>query len=522
MFIYNLNLKQGENILSISEPDCYNILQWAVGLNSVELVKWILNYGVDVNRVPCSLPLHIAALNGSLEIADLLIKHGAKVEQETRMCFPGPHSHNCEMRRPGLASPMLNSRIPKTHCFGDRLQNAKYYAIDGDHAELLNFLIDNSEEIRFPWQRKKPLLYKAFEKKAWNCVKLLIASRQEEINKPYDDEYYPIHQAVLHATKFVDILLQCNADVTVRTATQQLTIIHVLLLFGKKSASDTTLTLKLLFEHGARELINEPDSLGNTPLHALIARYVLEEARYGMVYNDRENSLPWTTWDMLHLLRFLLQNGAGPSINRKGNSAIACVLRHVRDWEFRFELLDMLLQHGGDPNCVGSDGSDPLIVCLVPLLNKGLLHLLNHSKKISYLNCIRLLCKYGANPNCSWNINLTPLHVLVFTAREYISVMDRGNDKDAAFAFFRQLLLILLQHKLDPNVCFSQKYEHVLLALLDLVQNARLPSDLNYVYDLSLTLIQYGANLNDKIRNEDSTFFQSNGPVIKRNFHHVS
>jgi hypothetical protein len=54
--------------------------------------------------------------------------------------------------------------------------------------------------------------------------------------------------------------------------TQLMTALHVLLLQGKKSAEDTLQTLKLLMDHGLRDLINEPDSLGNTPLHALIVR----------------------------------------------------------------------------------------------------------------------------------------------------------------------------------------------------------------------------------------------------------
>jgi hypothetical protein len=33
---------------------------------------------------------------------------------------------------------------------------------------------------------------------------------------------------------------------------------------------------------------------------------------------------------------------------------------------------------------------------------------------------------------------------------------------------------------------------------MDMVQNARYPPDLNYVYDLTLTLLQYGANPNMK------------------------
>lgn len=289
---------------------------------------------------------------------------------------------------------------------------------------------------------------------------------------------------------------------------------------GKKSANDTLATLKLLFEHGCKHLVNEPDSLGNTPLHALIVRYSLEESRYSG-YIGSDHCTPWTTWDMLHVLRFILQQGVSQSINRKGNSALACVLRHVRDWEFRYELLDMLLQYGADANCVGRDGSVPLILCFTPLLNKGLLYLLNHSKKVSYLNCVRILCKFGANPNCSYYRNtLTPLHVLVFSASEYMSLTNC--DKPAAFAFIRQVLTVLLQHKLDPNVDFSQRNQHILLALLDLVQNARSPSDLEYVYDLSLTLMQFGANPDVKCSTEPTICHSQSSVFLKKSSDHVS
>ena len=50
-------------------------------------------------------------------------------------------------------------------------------------------------------------------------------------------------------------------------------------MLGKKTAEDTLQTAKLLMDHGLRDLINEADSLGNTPLHVLIARYALEERK---------------------------------------------------------------------------------------------------------------------------------------------------------------------------------------------------------------------------------------------------
>ena len=76
----------------------------------------------------------------------------------------------------------------------------------------------------------------------------------------------------------------------------------------------------------------------------------------------------------------------------------------------------MLLQEGGDPNVEGRDGSLPLMVCLVPLVNRDHLHHFTHTMKVCYLNCVRILLKYGANPNCSSRSNLTPLHVLNFAA----------------------------------------------------------------------------------------------------------
>lgn len=112
-------------------------------------------------------------------------------------------------------------------------------------------------------------------------------------------------------------------------------------------------------ENGLRAMINSADSLGNTPLHVLIVRYALEERRYGYImslilinivtyfiymFSYHDDHQPWNKWDMLHIVRYLLQNGSRPSINQTHNSALACVLRHITDWEFRYDLLHMLLQ----------------------------------------------------------------------------------------------------------------------------------------------------------------------------------
>lgn len=488
-------IPKNENILTIHDETGYNLLQKCVGANNVDLVRWLLarHSAGEVNRFPCSLPLHIACLKGHDACVEMLLKHGAKIDVEARMCWPGPHSNSCEDR-----GKFSSASIPQEETCIERdsrdrtplskLQSAIYYALDGDHVNVLNMISQKAEDL---WVRnglfrsRKPLLHAACERAAWRCTQFIVTERSEEIHV-LKDEYYPIHYAVLHDNKFLELLINAGADTTVRTTTQQMTLLHVVLLVAHKSAEDTLATIRLLLDHGCKELINAPDSLGNTPLHALIVRYALEDSQYGY---DR-----WNKWDVLHLVRYLIQAGAKQSINHSGNSAIACVLRHVRhDWDVCYELLTMLLHEGGDPNMVGRDGSDSLMVCLIPLINKDPLHHFTHNMKVCYLNCIRILLKGGANPNCSYRGNLTPLHVLVFTVSENIT-LNCEEQKEQNFEFIKNLLILLLTHGLDPNIRVNRRTQNILQSCMDMIQNVRECKDILYMYDLTLTLIQYGAN----------------------------
>jgi len=58
-------------------------------------------------------------------------------------------------------------------------------------------------------------------------------------------------------------------------------------------------------------------------------------------------------------------------------------------------------------------------------------------------------------------------------------------------AFITQLLEMLLSWGLNPNIALGgSRTQHILLSLLELVNLVRNPSDLEYVYELTLTLIQ--------------------------------
>ncbi|KAG5677798.1 hypothetical protein PVAND_007527 [Polypedilum vanderplanki] len=486
-----LQIPKHENILNAHDNlGYYNLLQKSVELNHIDLVKWILTTRphIDLNRYSCSLPLHIACLKGHEELVELLIKYGARLDTEARMCFPGPHQDNCEEKCKYKNDPD-NVVCERSNT---KLQNCISYAIDGDQVNVLNILSQKMEE---PWalfRGRKPLLllHLACEKGAWRCVQHLVTTRSDEINL-LKDEFYPIHYAVLHDSKFLELLIANGAYLNVRTSTQQMTLLHVVILTARKNADDTLNTLKILLEHGCKELINAPDYLGTTPLNAIIIRYALEEARYGY---DK-----WSKYEVLNLVRFLLQNGARISINQPGNSALACVFRHIRDWEVCYELVNMMFKEEtyADPNLVGRDGSSPLMVCLVPLINKDPLHSFTHSMKVFYLNCIRLLLQHGANPNCSYRSNLTPLHILIFTVSENFTVsVNCDIQKRANFDFIKNILILLLQHGLD---CKRAVHPHQ--SIVEMVQNVRRCTDVLCIYELLLLILQYGGDANIALHN---------------------
>ena len=152
----------------IHNEEGYNLLQKCVGINNLEMVRWCISRNIDINRGCCSLPLHIACLRGYEECVEMLLKHGARIDVEARMCWPGPHQQNCEER--GKHSG--DSRDSDQGCrSSDKLQCTIYYAIDGDQVDILELLAQQGEDHWLPWQQKRPLLHIACERGAWNCVK---------------------------------------------------------------------------------------------------------------------------------------------------------------------------------------------------------------------------------------------------------------------------------------------------------------------------------------------------------------
>ena len=154
-------IPRSENILLIHNEEGYNLLQKCVGINNLEMVRWCISRNIDINRGCCSLPLHIACLRGYEECVEMLLKHGARIDVEARMCWPGPHQQNCEERGKHTN---INVESDNAYRSSDKLQCAIYYAIDGDQVDILELLAQQGEDHWLPWQQKRPLLHIACER----------------------------------------------------------------------------------------------------------------------------------------------------------------------------------------------------------------------------------------------------------------------------------------------------------------------------------------------------------------------
>lgn len=514
----------GDDLLYLKSARGFNILQEAVMHNNLSLTKLLLNYALNPNVGDCSWPLHVACKCGYADIAELLLAHNARIDQERGMCYPQQH-------QPFLRVKDVFGRENKHYECENNVQAPIYFAIESDRSDIVQMLLCQEEEHWLKWQAQKPLLHLACEMGALRCVKLFVQKRENDINLLIND-FTPLHHAIEHGPKFVSVLVSHRADTKVITSRNQ-TSLH--LVFTKiENIFNIYRTLELLLAHEADENINLMDKDGNTPLHLLLNLIFSAHRDHCLEgrFPNYEISGPLFVNSLVDLIILLLSHGANPNIQDKNGftalhlatNEIVCGLGHANqfantsyfDWcscDTLYHILHTILisYNYMNTNLMDRDSMTPLLTLFKGLMTVDVLRM---GEDRGFKRCVELLCKHGADTNIAQNGQFTTLNILIFVASDIMHNEVKPKVKDYAFKFINEMLELLLIHGLDPNLRFSKRTQHALLSLMDMVHNAISPDDLEYVYQLTLTLLRFGADPNIDISTTEPMICHSQSSVF--------
>jgi ankyrin repeat protein len=457
---------------------------------------------------------------GDIEIALLLLKHGAEVNRGDK--FGGETPFHRAIRR-------------------GQLKLARILLEHGAHADVESN--DGMTPLRILSETRIDNEGDALR------LALLLLRRGAAVNKR--DRYIetPLHLAMRRGWfKLVGLLLEHHADVNAENI-YSMTPLHMLPGSQIDNEDNVLKIALLLLKHGAE--VKKPDRHNQTPLHLAIRRGWLKLAELLLENGADVNVENNDGMTPLHILSesrindernvlnhalLLLKHGA--EVNRLGkfnNNLLHLAIR--RD---RFKLMGILLEHGADANAENNNGMIPLHILLEsPNKNEGdvlnhVLLLLNHGADVNrrgkfhqtplnlairrgWFKLAGILLEHGADSNAEDN-EVTPLHVLseseITDGGDALNIgplllkhgadvnrRDKDNETPLHFAMrWNQFKLagILLEHGTDSNAENNDGMTplHVLL-------ESQITDEGDVLNDV-LLLLKHGAEVNRRGRFNDS------------------
>ena len=385
--------------LTVTHPEYINAiggqyqfpLLAALGEGHVEVAELLLKHGadLDVRDATGKTMLHIAiewfeVYDILSDMLEFLLTHGADVNARDDTFNGSLHvAEDFILRRP------LVTRLLK-HGVDVNSQNK-----DGKtplHVLLEAWILDEEDE-----------------DDALNHARLLL-EHGAEVNIRDKDNQTPLLVAMeLNWFEAARILIEHGADANTKNKSGK-TLLHMLL--SVSNIDDALDHMRLLLKHGAE--VNKGDNNNLTPLHLAILRNQFSLAGILLEHGadaNAENNLGITPLhflsasdnkdegSVLSLILLLLKHGA--EVN-KGDHNNHTPLHLAIQWN-QFSLAGILLEHGADANAESDIGRTPF-------------HMLSESdiKDESHiLNLVQLLLKHGGEVNKGDNNNLTPLHLAI-------------------------------------------------------------------------------------------------------------
>ncbi|XP_029287338.1 LOW QUALITY PROTEIN: serine/threonine-protein phosphatase 6 regulatory ankyrin repeat subunit C [Cottoperca gobio] len=319
-------LDHNEDVNSLQDQEQSSPLHAAAYLGDVNIMDLLITSGAKINAKDQGLltPLHRAAASRNEKAVALLLKHGAEVNTQDKYGHTPLH-----MAAAKWATGCAEALIPHVCSLdvADRSgRTPLHHAAHSGHEEMVNLLLKKGANVSAKDKKDRQAIHWAAYLGHVEVVKLMV-SHSADVTCKDKRAYTPLHAAAASGQlDMVKYLLRLVVE-TDEPNIFGSTALHMACHTGQ----DTVATE--LVNCGAN--INQPNHHGSTPLHLSAA------SSSGVL-----------------CLELLINNGADVNVqNKEGKSPL-----HMAAMHGRFTGSQILIQNGGEIDCADMFGNTPLHV----------------------------------------------------------------------------------------------------------------------------------------------------------------
>jgi ankyrin repeat protein len=430
----NMVTEEGETVLHIVSRGEYDPQE-----RGVSTARLLLERGVDVDARENKYgrtSLHNAALKGRLEVAQILLDHGANANMasdtgSTALHMVSEGEYDSQEQGVSTARLLLERGVDVNARRKDGRTSLHWAAFKG-RVEVARFLLDHGANANMANDMGSTALHMVSEgeydsqEQGVSTARLLL-ERGVDVNAREKDGWTSLHCAAFKGrVEVARVLLDHGANVNMATKAGE-TALHMVSRGKYDSQEQGVSTARLLLERGADVNAREKD--GWTSLHCAAFYGRVEVARVLLDHGANANMASDTGETALHMVsrgeydsqeqgvstaRLLLERGADVNARRKdGRTSL-----HWAALKGRVEVARFLLDHGANANMASDTGSTAL-----HMVSEG-----EYDSQEQGVSTARLLLERGVDVNAQEKDGWTSLHYAAFKGRVEVAqlLLDHG------------------------------------------------------------------------------------------------
>ena len=330
-----------------------------LGKDTIEILG---KFDLDKDLIPRTMktgsrtPLHLAARWNALDVARLLVEHGANVHAKA-----GPQSHTplhlAAWRNALDVARLLVERGADVEARTKAGQSTLSWAAMGNALDVARFLVEHGANVEARTKRGASTLHLAARENALDVARFLVEHGVDVEARNKHGISTLSFAAIGNALDVARFLVEHGVDVHAISNEKGLTVLH-------NAAFHNALDVaRFLVERGAN--VHAKGKHGRTPLHLAAENNALDVARFlvkrGASVNAKNTTgstpLHYTTWkNALDVARFLVERGA--NVNPKNYAAQTAL--HYAVEKNALDVARFLVERGANVNAKDNEGRTPL------------------------------------------------------------------------------------------------------------------------------------------------------------------